>query len=812
MSPMLFNMNKFYVFFLFLSFNICVQAQQTISVEGNIIDKSSKLPLDFVSIQESDSTKTLNQVESDALGNFTLGSFKIGNTIIFNLLGYDELRIQTNAGTPANLGIIELITSANKLQEIDITTQKNAVELRFEKKIFNVDKDLSAVGGTALDAIKSIPGTSVDMDGNVSLRGSSNIRVMVNGINSTTTGNDRQNVFDQIPSSLIERIEVINNPGANSDSEGNAGIINIVLKKNTESGINSKIGYTYGLRDIHEFNGSLGLRLGKISNYLSVNYRYSDLWRTQNQERTSTIGDTTFIFNNDNNGSNQRNGLNIRLASDYIPTPNDLISFAFVINPNQSTGENYGNFRFYDKPEQLSFLSRKITKESGFSEIYEGSIAWNHKWKNQEFTLLSQYSSSFNKTNQLVLDNYFNGQNLEFQTPDFQRNNRELDRNFFVLQADYVKPKIIGNFKLETGAKLTFDLNNNSNVLDTLDIASNLWRDYAGISNQFEFNEKVFAGYLTTSTEHKKWKYSAGIRTEIVAMDVIQKTSNKTVNQRYWQLFPSASISYKASAVNQFQASYSRRINRPKFESINPFIEYTDQWNLRYGNPNLNPEFAHSFETGYLRYFPNGSALFSAFGRYNENLITRFTFVDSLGIRNLTWTNNNYSTEIGIEGSSNIELNKNWKVSGGLSYYITTVQLDNSIASSTNQGDVLTGRLALNGTFYKNIDAQLTWNYRSRFVTALGSSDPFTSTDLSFRKPFLKNRLNVIFRISDLFDTSRFGFNINQPDFNFNLDSKRRTRNYFIGFTMNLNPPKGKTSKSLLDDKPKFNENTDMGG
>ncbi|MEO6316499.1 MAG: TonB-dependent receptor [Chitinophagaceae bacterium] len=679
-------------------------------------------------------------------------------------------------GTPPSfdkdLGRIKLTTAVTQLANVTITANKPLVRLDGDKKIFNVEKNIASAGGTALDVMKNVPSVNVDIDGNVTLRNSAP-QLFVDGRPTTLT-------LDQIPSDAIESVEVITNPSAKYDaSGGGAGILNIVLKKNRKTGYNGNLRAGVDKRGAINGGGDFNVRQNKINVSAS-------LMANQMKNRTSgttdrlNLQDTPQTTINQQNANKTNGGFMFgKLGLDYFVTNKTTLSVTgFKVHGefkpyetiNIATDSLYNGGKISAKSDRISNSKREFNSQGI-------ALAMKHLFAKpgEEITADLNYYSGKNANVSDYATHYFANTSGAIAASELQRVlGSGFDKNL-VVQTDYTKP-IGPKTKIEAGVRAALRSRTNNNNTYLFDVSNNPVLIPSATSN-YKNTDNVYAGYVTYSSALKDFSYKLGLRAESSSYaGDLTNTGEKFKNKYPVSLFPSVFLTQQLKDKQQLQLSYSRRINRPNFFQLIPFIDYTDKLNISKGNPGLVPEFTQSLELSYLKTFAgNNTLLGSVYYKQTNNLITRYLDKELnplTGTEDLinTYINANSSYSAGVEVTAQQYLTKWWDISTNVNVYNSQIKTD-----SNSQAALWSWFAKFNSNFKLPSDftVQLTATYQSKtnlpintnqgfggpaFGQAQSSSQGYISAswgiDLAVKKTFLKSKaLSATLSISDIFRT-----------------------------------------------------------
>ena len=675
------------------------------------------------------------------------------------------------------LGSIKLETDAKQLATVLVTANTSALKLDIDKKVFNVDKNIVSAGGTATDVMRNVPSVQVDIDGNVKLRNASP-QIYVDGRPTTLS-------LDQIPAEAIQSVEVITNPSAKYDaSGGNAGILNIVLKKNRKSGYNGNVMAGVDKRGGINAGGNFNIRQNKINLSAAVNINQMKNRSTGSTNRLN-FGDTqTHVFQNN---LNKTQGAFVfgKLGLDYYVTNRTTFTLAGIkvhgeFKPNEIIDITTDSL--FNSGLKGSAYSQRLTNGSRTFNAngLQTGLIYNFPREGEQLTADGNFFSGKNNSNSLYTTSYYDGGNINgTQTQKILSGG---SNKFLTLQTDYARP-FDSTTKLETGLRAQLRNTVSNNDTYTGSSSGGFIKIPTGTSN-YENHDNVYAAYVSVKSSVKTFGYQVGLRAESSNYNAeLTNTGEKFSNKYPVSLFPSLFLSQKLSNKQQVQFSYTRRINRPNFFQLIPYTDYTDSLNITRGNPGLTPEFTTSLELSYSKTFKgNNNILGSIYYKHTNNLITRYLspgtnpFTGKEDIIN-SFVNANSSYSYGAELTSVNNLTRWWDVTTNLNLYKSKINTDN--ITGTSQDAILSwfGKFNSNFKLPKNLAFQLSAMYQGKtnipvnnnqggpggggpFGQAQSSSQgyirPFWGMDVAVRKSFLKNNAaTVSLSFSDIFRTRK---------------------------------------------------------
>ncbi len=796
---------------------------------GRVLDAESNKPIESATVQIyslKDTTKLVKGTATDAEGNFVLADFRPGKfELRVSVIGYNTSKIKEVDVLPMNpevsVGDIKIKAGSEFVtSEITVEAEKNMMEMGIDKKVFNVEKDIMSQSGSATDILRNIPSVTVDSDGNISLRGSGNVRILINGKPSGLLSSDPASVLEQIPANTIERIEVINNPSAKFDPEGMAGIINIVLKKGQQetTGYNFNLSLNAGTRDKYSLSTGLAYKTKGWNFYGNYSLRFFHMYPTGTMSRTNFLSDSSYYLKETDDSYMKMIGHLGTVGIDYDINKDNFIG-ASVSYSNRNRDRN--STSLYQNYNQLYIPTFYYDRRNNDGEKEEGldaNLNYRKKFekRGQELTASFQYSNSIEKNTLNITERNLDFNNNPLPGNNYLENDYTNERfDSYSIQADYTHPlkEDIANptkmkSKFEVGFKSLFRKTDSDFRVENYDYTTNQFEPNYFLSNDFLYKEQIHAVYGTFENTYKKFGYQVGLRLEEALTKSEQMVTNSTYENNYFSWFPSIFMKQGITTTTEAQISFTRRINRPRLQNLNPFIDYSDPQNLRSGNPYLKPEYINGVELGFVKYLSTVALTSSVFYRITEDVITRYITVDSNGISTMTPKNLNKATTYGLEFIGNGALAKWWNFNASASYFRT--ELDGNLNSTelNNSGYSWTAKLISNMSFPKIIDFQLSMFLQGKNVTPQGYTEPMFSTDIAFKKDFMKKRMSFGVRISDLFNTQKFGFNSNTSTFNTTFERRRDSRTLYLTFTYRI----GTDDKKQQRKKPNQEENNDREG
>ena len=746
------------------------QTIQQITLSGKVIDNLSNQPLEYATIVAK------NTKDKKVYGGITTpqGTFEVKIPIGIYDISIEFISFKTqkflkrNLTQNTNLGTIKLSESAESLDEIKIVAEKTTVDIRLDKKIYNIGKDLSVRGGNASDVLGNVPSVQVDVEGNVSLRGNDNVTIFIDGRPSALVGLNGAEALRQIPAEAIERVEVITSPSARYDAEGTGGILNIILRKNKIVG----------------FNGSLQIDLGypeRLGSALNANYRTSKWnfftntgWR-YNATPGNAFNDTRFF------SANAQNARVVEARKFGRLGRNLFTSFGaeYYINDKSSIIGNLVYSRGNDDDRNINIIDRFNTKgginestirteeESQDENRVQFTLDYvnNFDGKGRKLTINAQYSTEVQDVNNNITEfDTTNGNNL---LNDLELVIEDQDEKRGLLQIDYVHP-VGESIQYEAGYRGNYrDIYNKFYLAERLVFPNGPLVPDAGLNNSFNYQELVNAAYLQYGQEFNKVSILGGLRFEHTSIDILQQTSANTGSKSYSNLFPTVNLGIEFNESESITIGYNKRIRRPRGRFLNPFPSRSSESNIFSGNVDLNPVISDVFEIGYLKKwekFTLNTSVYYNTSNDNWEFIQQDTgdLTDN-GDPIIRRFPVNLSTQerMGFEFTVNYRPIKAWNINADFNLFKVTTDGDytDPVSNITQNFDfentAFFVRLNQKMTFFKELDVQLNMNYRGPDKNAQSTREGIFSTNLAASKDIMKKKATLSLNVSDLFNSRK---------------------------------------------------------
>jgi len=751
--------------------------------------------------------------------------------LVVSAIGYEPFERTIHQGIPSSnsnpkfekdLGNIVLVPAIKQLENVTVTANRPALEMGIDRKTFNVAKSLTAAGGTAVDVMKNIPSVSVDIDGNVKLRNASP-QIFVDGRPSILS-------LDQIPADNIEKVELITNPSAKYDAATSGGIINVVLKKNKRNGLNGVASASVGSPGVANGNLNVNLRQGKINLFVIGAYNQGGGKNKGETKRENKLnGVTQDYFNQVSVNERNRRFRSLRFGLDFFMDNRNTISVIQDFGAGRFTNNETQNQTYLNNQQQLQYTGERFG--DGRFGFNRNSTRLNFKHSfpeaGKELTADFTYNYGSRSDNSNILNNFMYPDGAVYKPSTRVRNSGNSNNNQYTFQADYVYPKG-ENTRFETGVRSyqnTFTSYYNAYSI------GNASETKLPLSNNYNYTENIHAVYATYSKKYGGFSYQVGVRAEYAKFTGTLVDSAFKFGYEYpaglknvWDaLFPSLFLTQKLNDNDQVQLNFSRRVRRPDFWQLNPFIDISDPVNLRQGNPQLKPEFVNSFELNYNHTYASGNFLGVIYLRNNPADITQYSDtisadqyahlanagIDPNAILN-TFINGSVTNRWGAEFTVQQKAGSNFDITPTVNFQYRTVKASVNGLDLSNSGFNWDGKLIVNYKIvtkkypvFNNLSFQLSAYYESPEAIAQGKTKSEFGSDFAMRKDFLKNnKATITFGINDIFNTQRWGSIYDTPSFYQDAYRRWSIRTFRISFSYKF----GNADFSLLNRKEKNND------
>ncbi|KPM47758.1 outer membrane beta-barrel family protein [Jiulongibacter sediminis] len=765
---------------------------QEVTISGKALDKENGEPLPFATVifyQLPDTTTAfagLTEDDGSFKAQLTTGKSYFG---AIEYIGYGSMLINNGELRPLNqnlnIGEIGLSSGTISLDAVEVRAEKSQMEFELDKRVFNVGKDLTNAGNTAADILDRVPSVNVDPEGNLTLRGSSGVQILIDGKPSGLLSSGDTEALMRMQGDIIDKIEVITNPSARYEAEGEAGIINIIMKKNQEKG----------------FNGSFGLNTGAPHNHgasYNLNYRKKDFNFFSNfgidYRRSPGYGFSTQDFFEGNNlissytvdTDQKRGGIGgyVQFGTDWNINDYNLLTGSVLLRRGRDKNiatviyEDFDGLntektiRDVDETEE----ERNIESSINYKKTFEGS--------KREFNLTFKYI--FDKELELADYEQFIGNRGE--NPLIQYSSNTEDETNTLIQADYVHP-FNKDSKIETGVRAA--LRTIDNVFTVEEQQSGVMVTLPDFDDNLAYQENIYAAYFIGAHKFRRMSLQAGLRAELSDINAQLQKSGQNNDQNYFSLFPSSTFSYELNKENQLQVSYSRRLSRPYFRRLLPFSNFNNPRNNSIGNPGLRPEFTNSTEMGYLRYTQNGTFLSSVYYRHTTGVIEQIVIPSDDG------TTIRYPVNLAQRNAYGLEMNyttnpyKWLDITSDINFYRALVSGSFEGQDLSSDTYSMNGRISSKFTMGERSQIQVTYDYDAPRNTTQGRVLSMSSFDAAGSLDVFKGKGTLTLSVRDLFNTRKRRTVTDLPDFKSeSVFQWRRARSFVLSLNYRLNQEK----------------------
>ena len=773
-------------------------------VSGKIIEIETNLPLEYATITFF--SKVENKMKgggiTDPDGNFSIsipqGTYDV-SVEYFSFENITKLNVNFNQDT--NLGTLKMNSDLQALDAVDIIAEKTTVEIKLDKKIYNVGRDLTVRGGSVSDVLDNVPSVSVDIEGNVALRGNGNVRILINGKPSGLVGLNSTDALRQLPADAIEKVEIITSPSARYDAEGTAGILNIILRRSKILGLNGAIIINSGYPNQLGASGNINYRTGDINVFNNSGYSYrkspgssgveTEFFNTEYDEDGILIQDSPNTFRNEYRTFERiRKGFNSNTGVEWYITPSTSLTTAFLASKSNNSNESF------NRAETLDLTGAVISE----------SVRYDPETETDQTT---QFSVNFDKQ--------FHGNSEHRLTFDFQLENSSEDEGSIIynegiaaervrtiedqkrvlIQSDFTLP-INDKTRFEGGYNGRFSTNNTAYSLEFAEDDSFILD--TNISNVLVYKENVNAVYTQYGSKVKdKFSFLLGLRMEATNITISQLSSNEYSNSNYIGLFPTVNLGYEFSENQNLTIGYNRRISRPRSRFLNPFPSRSSATNLFQGNPNINPSYSNGVDIGYLNTLEKITLNTSLYYNHATDV---FTYIsedtgdevvingESVPVIRRGPINLAEDDRLGFEFTLTYRPSKKWNMNANFNLYHSAIKGNYKGLSYDSENLGWFVRLNNKYTLPGNIEWQTRLSYSGPTVDAINRREGIFSSNMAFSKDLFKEKASITLNINDLFNTQRRNLESTTPTFYSDGYYRWRVRSYSLSFTYRFNQAK----------------------
>ncbi|MCK0189319.1 outer membrane beta-barrel family protein [Arenibacter sp. F20364] len=756
--------------------------QKPIKITGTVLDQETDQPLEYATLvlQSVRNPEKVTGGITDVNGKFEVETAPGNYNISVEYISYKSYKLDNqNLRSPKDLGVIRLALDVSQLAEVEVVGERTTVELRLDKKVYNVGSDLTVKGGSVTDVLSNVPSVSVDVEGNISLRGNESVRILINGKPSALSGLSPE-ALQQLPSDAIEKVEVITNPSARYDAEGTAGILNIILKQSKTAGVNGSVNVYTGHPETYGGSLSLNLRRDNFNIFTNTTYRYRSGPGNAlfDQENFDSNGNTLSYQNEIRDYQRKDKSFNTNVGFELFLDESSSITNSFVFS--KSNGDNTVNVDFsnFDATRTPTIQRNRFTVEDEFEEEVQYSLNYQKKFEKEGHTLTFdyQYSKGVDDENSII-EEVILGDNIALDTERTIDNQTQISQ---LVQMDYVLP--FGKddqSQFEVGYRGTFN-NNNTDFDFGIQQQNGDFTSDPNFSNELNYKEYVNAAYAQLGSKFNKFSILGGLRMEASDIAIELVNSNDLNNKDYVNWFPSIFLGYEFSEKEQLTLSYSKRLRRPRSRFINPFPSRSSNTNLFQGNADLDPTFTDAYDLGYLKrwdkftfttsgYFNRSTGVFQFVSRETGDFVTienpdnpQNPIVVPVQVRSPI----NLATEerYGMEFTTTWTPKRNWRLTWNLNAFQRDLQGDFTYTNSQNE-EIVQNFDANNFAWFTRfsakiplpgkIDFQTNFFYMGPSEDAQNTNKGMLSSDLALSKDILKDKGSLTLNVSDIFNTRK---------------------------------------------------------
>ena len=802
--------NFLLVLTLFISTIVFAQRPESkkITISGKVIEKGSNQPLEYATvIFENATNKQLSGGITDENGNFkfdvTVGTYNArAEFISFKNVVIPQKEFSTNT----DLGVISMEADAAQLDDVVVIAEKSTVEIKLDKRVYNVGKDMMVKGGTVSDVLDNVPSVTVDAEGTVALRGNENVKILIDGKPSGLAGINIADALKLLPADAVEKVEVITNPSARYDAEGGGGIINIVIRKGKANGLNGSIMVNAGDPETYGVSANLNKKTNDFNLFSNIGYNYrTNLGNTMvDAEYFNSDGSTSRFINERRTNERLSKGLNVNFGADLNISKSATWTNAVTFRKN--SGENPDNVLFYnfDNSFNPTFVRNRLNDQMSDEFSIEYSTNFTKNFKKEDHKLTVDVAISQNRENEssTIYDEIVGDATTLFTESTL--NNQNQQRNLF--QVDYVLP-IGKDGRFEAGYRGNFQ--NNLTEFEILPSSP--------YSNTLEYKENVNAFYAQYGSKINKFSYFLGLRFEDSDIEVNSLTANDYNTKKYNNLFPSATINYEFSENSSLSLSYSKRINRPRGRFLNPVSSLSSNINIFQGNPDIDPSLTDAIDLGYLKKWDKVTFNTSAYVNITNDAFQFIRkesglFVDGVPVILSTPINLAKEYRAGFEFNVNYSPYKWWRLNGNFNAFRNETQGDYSyvdylgntiVQNFDNVALTWFTRISSKVTLPYKIDWQTNGTYNAPQSNAQGKSLGVASMNLAFSKDILKDKGTIALNVSDVFNSRKRIMETEIPNVVSSYSEMQwRERQIMVSFTYRFNK-----QKNERDRQPKREDN-----
>ncbi len=762
-------------------------------ITGKVLDKETKEPLEYATIAffSKKENKIITGGITDIKGVFSIPVPKGIYDISIEYISFKTQTISNKKITiNENIGVFYLEIDAESLAEVEVIAERTTVEIKLDKKIYNVGKDLTVSGGTVSDVLDNVPSVSVDAEGNVALRGNDNVRILINGKPSGLVGLNSTDALKQLPAESIEKVEVITSPSARYEAEGTAGILNIILRRSKLLGLNGAITTNVGHPNAAGISGNVNYRTSNVNFFNTTSYRYNEsLGHWYNDVKYNDINTPNLDEKRD--WTSTRKGINTNAGVEwYINDSASLTSTIVYSNGNNETN-SANNLLQFDKVNQTTNRSIRLDPELSDSKTIQYSLNFTKDFdkSDHKLTFDFQFEDSNQDENSLI--------NVDGVDTDFVAT--QDNQSKILLQSDYILP--IGEMsQFEMGFRGDFSDRSTDYSVELLNPATGVFEINNNLSNIFNFKQYITAVYTQYGSKINKFSYLLGVRLENTRTTLDQPTSGDFKKKNLTGLFPTVNLNYEISDKESMSLGYNRRLRRPRGFMLNPFPSRSSLTNVFQGNPDLDPTFSDKFELGYLNRFGKFTLSTAIYHQHSTNVMSFVSIetgetvaIDGKNFPVIQRGPINLATDnrSGFEFNLNYNPTRKWRINTDFNFF--KLKRDGVFKGIDLSSNTLTwsARLTNKITLPYKIDWQTNLNYRGPSDDAQNNRKGRFSANMAFSKDLFKDKASIAFNVRDVFNSAIYKNHITADTFTADQEIQfRGGRTYNLSFTYRFNQKK----------------------
>ena len=800
------NTTLIFIFFL-ITLASFGQSRQIV-LSGIITDAESSEPLPYATVSVYNRNGDLADGGiADENGVFKLNLPPNDYSLNFEYIGFESVTIDIKPyPNNINIGTVKLISSFDSLEGVDVVGQSAEVEIRLDKRVYNVSKNNLIRGGTVSDVLENVPSVSVDIDGNIELRGNNNVRILVDGKPSGLIGLGGIDALTRLPAESIEKVEVITSPSARYQAEGTTGIINIILAKRFLKGLNGVFNLSAGRNDTYSGSANLNYRKGKFNFF--TNSGYSDRTNKGRAVQDNVYTDpleSVERYVEERQFNRRRQGFNVNIGLDYQMTEKTSLTMSYLTNERDGDDSTINEQSQYQIDGVL--VTNRYEKEIDREDSNQFSVDFEHQFNKQGHKLTATFQTEKNdETETSDINSFFeNGQPSD--DSEINRTVENQERN--LAQLDYVFP-IDKNTQFEAGYRGTDNKRKIDFEVQIIDENDNATVD-ENLSNVLDFEQEVHALYSQYGKKFNTFSFLAGLRFENTRIFVEQLDSSSPLNNKsYNDYFPTLNLGWEISPTASITLGYNRRISRPNAWTLNPFQSRSSKTSYFQGNPKLDPSYSNGIDIGYLKQFQKVTFNSSIYFRKSTDAVSRVAIVtdetvfvngiETPVIRRLP-INLGTVEQFGVELNTTLRLIKGMRTNASVNFYRQIEEGDYLGISYDTDNTSWSGNLSNSYRLPFEIQSQFSLRYRGPNESSFGKSKGFLYTDLALSKDILNDNATINFRFSDLFNTGKYDYQTITPVAVTNGIYQRREPTYTFTFTYRFRQDKNKQRKRTGSDR-----------